>query len=190
MGKLFSYIWHDPVWSKVISWMIIAVLGFVATVGWNWLGGGKSMQKSLKLVFEYKVNIWLVLAILVLLLIVRGFIIRNKQNNNRVPNPPFVNDFTEGCYQGQRWKWRWQWTKTYKFYYIADLNIVCPVCHDGLLTITYMDYKCGKCGADIPYNMLNANAEAVEKQIMEDARRQYNYCAEYIGQMPQPIVKG
>lgn len=51
------------------------------------------------------------------------------------------------------------------------------------------DYKCGKCGAEIPYIMLNANAVAAEKQILEDARRQYDYCAEYIGQMPQPIVK-
>jgi len=190
MKQWLKDIWHDPVWSKVIATAIITASGFVGSLLWSWLSKGKSLEETLNLVFGLQINIWLALAIVMFALIVRGVIQRRKHKQDRIPLPPFVKDFTKGLYQGQRWEWRWQWSKTYKFYYIADLSIVCPVCHDGLLTITYMDYKCGKCGADIPYNMLNANAEAVEKQILEDARRQYNYCAEYIGQMPQSIVRG
>lgn len=190
MSQWLKNIWHDPVWSKVIATAIISILTFVVTVGWNWLGDGKSILESLKLVFEYKVNLWLFFAVLILILIVRGLLLRNKQNKGVAPKTPFVSGFTEGIYQGQRWKWHWQWSVTYKFYYIADLNVICPVCHEGLLTITYMDYKCGKCGADIPYRMINANAEAAKKQILQDAREQYDYYAEYIGVIPQSIVKG
>lgn len=189
MNDKLKSIWHDPVWSKVIATAIITILGFVVTVGWNWLGGGKTIQDSLKLVFEYKVNLWLVLAVLILILIVIGLIIRNKQNKNQAPITPFLTGFTEGFYQGQRWKWHWQWSPIYKFYYVTDLNIECPVCHKGLLTLEYMNYRCAKCNSEIPYEMLNTTNDTVAKQILEDARKQYDYCAEYIGKLPSGFVK-
>ena len=185
----FKSKWNDPVWSNVIASAIVAILGFAVTVGWNWLGGGKSIQESLKIVLGYKVSLWLVLAVLIVVLIARGLIIRHKQNKERIPVPPFVNDFTRWQYQNQIWKWRWEWSPTNKFYYVTDLNIECPNCHEGLLDLEYMNYRCPKCNASYEFAWINGNPEGVKKQILEDARTRYNYCKEYIGEIKTGFVK-
>ena len=188
MNDKLKSIWQDPVWSNVIASAIISIIFFVATVSWNWLGGGKTIQESLKIVLGYRVSLWIVLAVLIVVLIARGLIIRHNQNKQRIPEPPFVNDFTRWRYQDQIWKWRWEWSSTYKFYYVTDLNIECPVCHEGLLTLEYNIYRCANCNCEIPYNMLNTTNNTVAKQILEDARKKYDYCAEYIGKLPTGIM--
>lgn len=179
-------IWNDPVGSKVISGIILAMLGVAYSAVKAWLVGGKSVQENLAIVFGYKVNVWIALACLLIILAVTGIVKRKKEKKEKEkdpPLPPFVNDFTEGMYQGQRWKWRWQWSESNSFYYMEGLSIVCPACKEGLLSTVYMSYRCGKCGADIPYQMLNTNHKSVKKQILEDVRQKYSNFKEYIGEL-------
>lgn len=184
MKDKLKAIWHDPVWSKVIAGVVLAILGAVYALLKAWASDTETIPDALVAVFGFKVNIWLAAAIVIILLIIVGLIKKNREKTNRKLVPPFVTSFTEGMYQGQRWRWRWQWSEKNNYYYVSELSIVCPVCHDGLLTLVYMNCKCGRCGADIPYSMLKTTSDAVAKQILVDARKDYAYCKEYLGVRP------
>ena len=184
MKQWLKDIWHDPVLSKVISGIILFALGALCSLVKGWLSNTETIPEAFLSVFTYKLNIWMAIAFVFAVMIVFGIFERYRNESSRIPVPLFVNDFTAGMYQGQRWQWRWQWSEKYKYYYVADLAIICPACHKGLLSVVYMNYKCGKCGADIPYQMLRTDSSAAEKQILDDARNQYNYCSEFIGKRP------
>ena len=72
---------------------------------------------------------------------------------------------------------------------MTDLEIECPSCHEGVLTLDYSFYRCAKCNVEIPYAHLNITNEAVAKQIYVDAMKRYDYCSQYIGKLPTGIVK-
>lgn len=183
MKDRFQKIWKDPVWSKVIAAVIIAAAGAVYSLVKSWLNDSGSLEESFKTVFSYQVNIWLAIAVLMTVLIIAGIIKKIRGRKNQIPVPPFVDDFTRCMYQNQIWKWRWVWSPTYKFYYVTDLNIECPNCHEGVLDLEYMNYRCPKCNASYEFAWINGNPEGVKKQILEDARTRYNYCKEYIGEI-------
>lgn len=122
-------------------------------------------------------------------LIIVGAIKKIRADKQRIPRLPFVNDFTCGVYQGQKWKWRWEWSSAYKFYHVIDLNIVCPNCHDGILDLEYMIYRCPKCNTSFEFAWINGNPEGVKRQILEDARTRYSYCKEYIGEIKTSFVR-
>lgn len=187
--RFIKRIWNDPVWSKVISAIIIAGLGVVYSLIRGWISDSETILVSLKKVFSYKANIWFVIGCLLIVMTIIGIIKKNLRKKDKIPQPPFVNDFTRWRYQNQIWTWRWKWSPTYHFYYITDLNIECPNCHDGLLTLEYSVYRCAKCNAEIPYALLNTNSNTVVKQILEDTRKNYNYCAEYIGKLPEGVLR-
>ncbi len=184
MVDIIKRIWNDPVWSKVISGIILAVLGLLYSVIKGLLNGSESIPDEITAVFGYKVNIWLAIVVTLAIWAIFGYFNRRGKEDGEEPAPPFVSGFIEGCYQNQRWRWRWQWSDTKKYYYVSELSIVCPICHEGLLTIGYMDYKCGKCGADIKYGLLNATSNAVSKQILADARKNYDNYKDYLGPVP------
>lgn len=184
MKDIIKKIWNDPVWSKVISGIILAVLGLLYSVIKGVLIGSESIPDEIATVFGYKVNVWLAIVVMLAIWAIFGYYNKRGDENEEVPLPPFVTDFIEGCYQSLRWRWRWQWSDTKKYYYVSELSIVCPFCHEGLLTLGLMNYKCGKCGADIKYSMLNTNSDAVSKQILVDTRKNYDYYKEYLGPVP------
>lgn len=181
---IIKKIWNDPVWSKVISGIILAVLGLLYSVIKGLLNGSDSIPDEMSTVFGYKVNIWLAIVVMLAIWAIFGYFSNRGNENVQVTEPPFVSGFIEGYYQNQRWRWRWQWSETKKYYYVSELSIVCPICHEGLLTLGYMDYKCGKCGAEIKYSMLNTTSDAVSKQILADARKNYDYCKDFVGPVP------
>lgn len=183
MKDCFQKIWKDPVWSKVISAAIIAALGGLWSLGQAWMSDTETVEESFKNVFSYKVNVWLAIAVVMTVLIIVGAINKIRVNKSRIPIPPFVNDFTRWRYQNQIWKWRWEWSPTNKFYYVTDLNIECPNCHDGVLDLEYMNYRCPKCNTSYEYAWIRGNPEGVKKQILEDARTRYSYCKNYIGKI-------
>lgn len=188
--QLIKKIWHDPVWSKVISGILLFVLGALFSLIKGWVSNTETIPEAFISVFTYEINIWFAVAITLIIMILSGVAKRIHNNRERIPQPPFVNDFTRWRYQNQIWTWRWKWSPTYKFYYITDLNIECPNCHEGLLTLEYNVYRCAKCNAEIPYVLLNTTNETVAKQILEDARKKYDYCAEYIGKLPVGALVG
>lgn len=183
MNEKIKNIWKDPVWSKVIAAAIIAVAGALYSLVKSWLNENVSLEEAFKIVFSFQVNLWLAIAVVIMVLIIVGVIKKIKTNKQRVPVPPFVNDFTRGMYQNQVWKWRWVWSPTHKFYYVTDLNIECPNCHDGVLDLEHMNYRCPKCNASYEFAWINGNPEGVKKQILQDVRTQYGYCKEFIGEI-------
>jgi len=189
MKEWFQRIWKDPVWSKVIATAIIAVIGAVISLMKSWSNDSKSVEESFKAVFSYQVNLWLVVAVIMAVLIIVGAIKKTRESKQQIPKPPFVNDFTRWMYQNQIWKWRWEWSPTYNFYYVTDLNIECPNCHEGILDLEFMNYRCPKCNASYEFALINGNPEGVKKQILEDARTRYSYCKEYIGEIKKGFVR-
>ena len=193
MGNWLKRIWNDSVWSSVIASAIIAFAGFLFSLLKSLFLKDVQLGETLKEVFCFKANVWVVLlivmSVVITISVIKSTVIRKKEKAKEIPVPPFVNGFVEEFYQNLRWKWRWQWSKSNGFYYLTDLNLVCPNCKDGLLTVGYMNYRCGKCGADIPYGFMNADHDAVKNQILADARKRYSYCEEYIGEINSVYVK-
>lgn len=184
-------IWSDPVWSKVIAGVLLMVITAIGSVIKSIHSKTESFMDVLKTVFGVKVNLWLALAVFLIVWIVVSIVRQKKNKKNSIPKVPFVNEFTEGTYQNIRWNWRWQWSKTFKIFYVTDLNLVCPYCKKGVLTVgySYVNYVCGNCGADIHSSNLNVNYDAVKTQIINDARKKYNRYDEYIGEINSGYVK-
>lgn len=183
MIEKIKSIWNDPVWSKVIAAAIIAAVGALFSLVKSWFNENVSFEEAFKTVFSYQVNLWLAITVVMMVLIIVGVIKKTEANKQRVPVPPFVNDFTRWMYQNQVWKWRWVWSPTNKFYYVTDLNIECPNCHEGVLDLESMNYRCPKCNVSYEFDWINGNPDGVKKQLLEDARTRYNYCKEYIGEI-------
>lgn len=180
-------VWNDPVWSKVIAGVILAVGAAVYSVVKGWLSDTETISDVLQVVFTYKVNIWLALAAIILFLIIS--VARSNKKDEDIPVPPFVKDFTENFYINHVWTWRWQWSTTEHFYYIEDLGIRCSNCKNGKMTEGQEGYMCAKCGGVVPYENLGIDPEVVLKQILADARDRYSYCAEYIGEIKSGYIK-
>ncbi len=189
MSDRFKNIWCDPVWSKVIAGIILAVLAALFSLFKGWISDTETIPDAFTEVFTYKVNIWIAIAAFFLFLIVLGIIRKKREACKKPPIPPFVNEFTRWRYQNQFWKWRWEWSPTYKFYYVTDLFIECPNCHEGVLDLEFMNYRCPKCNASYEFAWINGNPEGVKKQIIEDARTRYGFCKEYIGEIKTGYVK-
>lgn len=187
MGWL-KKIWNDPVWSKVIAGVILAVGAAAYSVIKGWISDAETIPEVLQSVFAYKINIWVALVILILTLIISG--VRRNMEVDKIPEPPFVKGFTENLYMHRVWTWRWQWSKTWKFYYIDDLSIRCSNCKNGKMTEGEEGYMCARCGNIIPYEQLGTDPEVVLKQILADARERYSYYAEYIGEIISGFIKG
>lgn len=189
MKDLFKRIWNDPVCSKVIASVILFLLGLLCSFLKSLISDDATFGDVIRQILGFKIALWLVVVVLMVLWIVSGIISKIWDGKKRIPVPPFVNGFVKGLYQNQIWHWRWEWSPTYRYYYVADLSIECPNCHQGLLTLEYMNYRCAKCNADIPYALLNTTNDTVANQILEDARHNYSYCAAYLGKMPVEIKK-
>ena len=190
MKKWFNRIWNDPVGSSLISAGIIAFIGAGFPFAIKAIGITTSIEDAFKAVFTFKINIWLAIGIVIVIMVIRGTIQKYREKNQKVPVPPFVDDFVAGYYQGLKWEWRWQWSPECKYYYVDDLNIVCPNCHQGILNLGYMDYICVKCNTRIDYDMIHGDFDGVGNQIIQDARTKYSFCQEYIGKQPAGIVRG
>ena len=166
MKEKLSNIWHDPVWSKVIAAVIVALGGLLVSAIKS-LCSQESFGTALLNVLSFKVSVWIVLS--VIFIVVLGVALLKKHAHK--PTPPFVTEFTSGIYQKQQWQWRWRWDDEERCYYIYDLSVKCPKCKTGLLTISFDNYQCGKCGAE--FDALRIDYDGVKKQILADARNAY-----------------
>ena len=182
MKDWFKKIWIDPVWSKVIAAAIIAAVGVVFSLLKTLNNDSETLEESFKTVFSYKVNLWLAIVVMLVVLIIIGVIKKINASNQRIIVPPFVNEFIRGQYQNQMWKWRWEWNVLYNYYCVTDLNIECPNCHKGVLDLEFMSYRCPKCNSSFEFSWINGNPEGVKKQILEDARTQYCNYKKFIGE--------
>lgn len=166
MKEKLSNMWHDPVWSKVIAAVIVALGGLVVSAIKS-LCSPMSFGSAVLNVLSFKVSVWVVL--LVIFIVVLGVSLLKKYASK--PTPPFVTEFTSGIYQNQRWQWNWRWDDEERRYHVYDLSVMCPKCKTGILTIYFDGYQCGKCGAE--FDALGIDHEGVKRQILADARNAY-----------------
>ena len=109
MTTLFTKLWHDPVWSKVIAGVILAVGATVATYFLNWwpvIGEFVSQCFTFALASTSTPN-WLlfVLGLLALpVVIIFGVIVWEKIFPPH-STPPSWRSYTTDFFFGLRWRW-------------------------------------------------------------------------------------
>lgn len=166
MNKLIKKVWNDPVWSGVIGSVVFALLGIIWSSVKSLLSE-ETFAESLKSFFTFSIQLWIIVLVALIIAIVAGLYRRLK-----TPKRPKFLDFTKGTYQSQQWSWTWE--KVGKnSYRVENLYLMCPACHTGVMDLIYDSYKCGKCGADIPWTMIQVVHDSVETQIAADARTYY-----------------
>ena len=178
MKNLLRNAWEDPVWSKVIAAIIVA-LGGVVVSAIRSLCSNVSFGTTILNVLRFKMSLWIVL--LVLFAMALGVAIYKKHSGKTKPS--FVSAFTSGVYQNQQWHWTWEWSDEDKFYYVMDLDIMCPNCKNGVLNLSYDGYQCGKCGTEYEFDVLKVDSTGVKKQIVMEAREAFPEYKECIGEM-------
>ena len=113
-------IWRDPVWSKVIAGVLLMVITAIVSVIRSSYSETESFMDVLNTVLGVKINLWLALAVVLIVWIVVSIVKQKKNKKNSIPQVPFVNGFTEGDYQRMKWKWRWKWNKSLNIYDLTD----------------------------------------------------------------------
>ena len=178
MKNFFRNAWEDPVWSKVIAAVIIALGGMLVTAIKS-ICFNVSFGTAILDVLQFKLSLWIILV--ALFAVALGVAIYKKHSKRSKPS--FVSEFTSGVYQNQQWHWTWEWSNEDKFYYVMDLNMMCPKCKNGVLYLSFDGYQCGKCGTEYDYNVLRVDSEGVRKQIVMDARKAYPQYKNLIGEL-------
>ena len=178
MKNFFRNAWEDPVWSKVIAAIIVA-LGGVLVSAIKSFCFNVSFGTAILNVLRFKICLWIVL--LALFVVALGVAIYKKHSRKKTPS--FVSAFTSGTYQNQQWHWAWEWSDEDKFYYVMDLDMMCPNCKNGVLNFSYDGYQCGKCGNEYEFDVLRVDFVAVRKQIVMDAREAFPEYKNCIGDM-------
>jgi hypothetical protein len=135
MQMKFSKIWHDPVGSKVIAGIILAILGLVTYIKWEWVKGilGQSLQ------------VWFVCLLLAIILLIYFAI---KQYRKA---PPYVTEYKTDVFKEWRWTWDYEIDKKTKQYIPTNLQSFCPVDNYKLTKQKDGSFaKCPGCGVIYP----------------------------------------
>jgi hypothetical protein len=78
--------WNDPVWSKVISAGIIAVFAFIISLVVSWvksISTGKTFGEQFVSFWTYKVDLWVFVPLIIVLLVIFYFVRRNELSKNK-----------------------------------------------------------------------------------------------------------
>lgn len=163
MIKWIEKVWKDPVWSCVISTLIISLGGIVI----NTFTHGKVLKAlmngwdGLISFFTYKIPVYWILITIVLLI---GFYlivqyICFKKNENVLPS---YYAYTEDTFNGIPYRWE------YCYNQICNLRPLCPNCKTPIV-----DYNCPRCRYDI-YGKITQSEEEIKTLIADNIRRRYN----------------
>ncbi len=147
--KIIKKIWNDPVWSKIIAGVIIAVITFI----WVYMKGLWFAINEFTLLFcmvlikNISVPFWLLILISTLcisatfIILITIYGIYNKKNTVRNRK-----DYTTDTFFGLKWFWMYNYLDD-----ITDLYSCCPKClyqvntdYDHYNDIVYA--KCDRCG--------------------------------------------
>ena len=167
MKRFFNNPWVQSICSSLISALIVTIIVYVKdNVETKWI----------KYVLFMQVYVWHIMIFLIFIVLA---VVIYSIFHSHAEKMPFIAD-TRGHYQRQNWVWDWVYDKSRKKYHIDELHVICPRCNTGVLSVVYMDYKCGYCGADIPHRDLNVVHSATESQIIKDMKIRYPNYAKYI----------
>ena len=115
-------------------------------------------------ILNFKVKIWIILAIIILLFLI-VFIISKNSNETKPEYPSFYN-YREDQLKG--FKWSWSWSKSSEGWYVDNLKPHCPKC-DTPMEINY--YSSGECPRCDYYASEMSSVDKIERIILDNINR-------------------
>lgn len=169
---MWKKIWNDPVWSKVISWVIIGLLGIIVTIFMGWFSIVGSWISSVHkfLIEKNPISNWITIILMVLSGL--GLLFLTIDIWNRISPPeadkPGWYSYTEDMFHNLLWRWGYD-----KDGNITRPCVYCPNC-DCQLSITEGDfdpsvmsmthsYQCPSCGKVHINNTRSSHGEIISK---------------------------
>lgn len=122
-------VWKDPVWSKIISVAILAVLASIwATIKGKWHAIGSGLWSLLESAWMWLGNTtnvwnWLLIALVGIAVLVAVVLLRVMLESRNQVTPATENDYRTDLFEGLRWYWDYDY-----FNRISGLFPCCPDC--------------------------------------------------------------
>jgi hypothetical protein len=146
---VFKKIWHDPVWSKVISAAIIAAVAAAYAYYKGWLPAvlHRIVSGWIYVISPIAIPRWLLVALVLLGLY--AVLITVKALLPQKPAGPNWTSYTTDSFDGLRWRWR------YYGHEIHNLYSFCPHCDFQVYpddTSSYaarIGFRCESCGRNL-----------------------------------------
>jgi hypothetical protein len=170
---LLKKVWHDPVWSGVISAAILTAFAGVGSYLLNWwpsIGHGLVTAWAL-LVEASPVPRWLLLLLTLLslpmlLLFVVGFWYWFSNRNNKMSGHDW-NSYTTDNFYDLRWRWKYSTDR-----YPLGLTSFCPYCDfqvypkniSAFRVVDHIAFSCESCGRQL--GEFEESYEALENKVV------------------------
>lgn len=116
-------------------------------------------------ILNFKVKIWIILAIIILLFLI-VFIISKNSNEAKPEYPSFYN-YREDQLKGL--KWSWSWSESTRGWGIRNLKPHCPKC-DTPMSVDYF-FSSGKCPRCDYYASRVSSDDIIERIIHDNINR-------------------
>lgn len=173
---MIKKIWNDPVWSKVISAVIIAIGTIVITTIFAKVNN-TSFTEAWNRFWTFKIELWC-LALVGIIIFLFLILIKRKSNKER----KFLN-YTQGIWSNTKWQWAWKYDPKTKKYHMFNLYTLCPKCQKGVFTaqsIYSREYNCVQCGFTMPTQFYNKPSYSqivgeINKYISENYKAEMKY---------------
>jgi hypothetical protein len=161
-------IWGDPVWSKVISWAIIALL---VLLGSYWVGAWPTIENHFRPLTSYaagssSIPNWIILIGAISFLFTVAAITKHLWLRF---SPPGWKDYTSDEILGINWRWRWDNNA------IAGLIAFCPTCDMEVSGYTpeytefQTDFYCDRCNRSL--QTLNMEPQYIADRVIREIER-------------------
>ena len=115
-------------------------------------------------ILNFKVKIWIILAIIILLFLI-VFIISKNSNETKPEYPSFYN-YREDQLKG--FKWSWSWSKSSEGWYVNNLKLHCPKCDTPMGRTTFFSIECPRCDNHIERT---PSTDKIERIIYDNINR-------------------
>ena len=152
---MLKKLWNDPVWSKVIAGVILAVLAVIGTYLLNWWSTiGRFIKRIWGFIFSTTVvPNWLLgilcLPFLLAILIICA-LVWDKFHPSHTRKPDW-HTYTSDIFEGLRWRWNYRYDGE-----TCDLYSYCPHCNlqinpdDSMIYLTgQIRFHCDGCGWEL-----------------------------------------
>lgn len=179
MTAILKNLWHDPVWSKVIAGVILALGATVATYFLDWwpaIGGFVSSSIAFALSSMLTPN-WLLLLLALLslpTLIIIGALAWQSVFPSKARSPSW-QDYTADIFCGLRWRWTYGTGGR-----IYDAHTFCPHCDfqvyakdvSSYRVIDHIAFHCDSCGRNLGefQESLNSLESKVKRFVQQKLR--------------------
>jgi hypothetical protein len=176
VNQTFKKLWHDPVWSKVIAAVIVAVPASVATYLLDWWPAiGRFAAQSYAFIFgSTNTPNWILLLLIVLAVptgLLSGAIVWQAVFPQKSAGPSWLN-YTTDMFYGLRWRW-----KFLNGGEIYDTFIFCPHCDYQVIAhqspyLEHVEFFCDSCHRPLGefQETFASLASKVERSIQQKIR--------------------